>query len=316
MRLLITGAAGNLGGMLARHLLENSSHQLNLMVHKMPLPDEIAENDRVSVYRCDLGDPSTLKDACKGVDAIVHFAGVLFAPGPEKFLPTTNTGYARNLIDTAVDSGVGKFIIISFPHVEGPTSKERPCTDRQDIEPVSVHARTRLAAEKYLFERCKGTHMAPVSLRAGMVYGKDVLMVAFARKLAKMGLLAVWKDPTPIHLISIDDFNACCQAAAEDNRATGIYPLGDDAPCTLQEFLDFCCTVWGLAKPFRVPLWSVYAAAWMCETYARIFRTMTPFTVDFIRIGRVPYCCDTSRMKKDLLPELKYPALLDGKGIL
>lgn len=41
-----------------------------------------------------------------------------------------------------------------------------------------------------------------------------------------------------------------------------------------------------------------------------------PAPVDFIRIGMVPYCCDTTRMKKDRLPVLKYPTLEDGREIL
>lgn len=316
MRVLITGAAGNLGGMLARYLLDNTGWQLNLMTHEKPVAPELADDARASVFKCDLADPATLTNACEGVDAVVHFAGVLFAPDPEKFLPTTNTKYASNIIDKAVEAGAKKFIIISFPHVEGPTSREHPCTGRQDVDPVSMHAKTRLAAEKYLFERCKGTGTIPVSLRAGMVYGRDVLMVAFARKLASMWLLAVWGRPTPIHLISIDDFNECCRAAIENPDASGIYPLGDDAPTTLQRFLDVACRQWGYCKPPRVPVPLVFAAAWLCETYARIFGTRTPFTVDFIRIGMVPYFCDTTRMKKDLLPVLKYPALEDGRKIL
>jgi uncharacterized protein YbjT (DUF2867 family) len=44
MRLLITGAAGNLGSRLARSLLD-SRHELRLMVHRRPLPfdEEAAE---------------------------------------------------------------------------------------------------------------------------------------------------------------------------------------------------------------------------------------------------------------------------------
>jgi len=316
MRILITGAAGNLGGMLARYVLDNSGHSLNLMYHEKPVADDLLADGRATACRCDLADPASLADACKDADAIVHFAGVLFAPGPESFLPITNTLYTKNLVDAALGAGVKKFIIISFPHVEGPTSKERPCTDRQDLVPVSAHAKTRLAAEKYLFERCKSTAMRPISLRPGMVYGRDVLMIAFARKLAEMRLLGVWSEPLPIHLISLDDFNACCLAAVENPEAEGIYPVGDDMPSTLQELLDVCCMQWGLPKPWRVPLWSVYLSAWACENFARIFGTRTPFTVDFIRIGTVPYYCDTTRMKRDLLPRLKYPSLSDGKGIL
>lgn len=316
MRVLITGAAGNLGGFLARFLLAESHHFLNLMRHEKLVADDLARSDRTRVYPCDLGQPGTLAEVCSASDVIVHFAGVLFAPAPEEFLPLTNFVYAKNLIAAAVAGDVKRFILISFPHVAGPTSWEDPCTDRQDREPVSVHAKTRLAAEKYLLEKGKESGMRAIALRPGMVYGRDVLMVAFAKKLAEKKLLGVWRNPTPIHLLSLDDFNACCKAAIENPNAEGIYPLGDDGPTTLQDFLDTTCSHWGLSRPWRVPLWSVYVVAWLCETLATIFRTRTPFTVDFIRIGRVPYYCDTSRMKAELLPKLKYPTLKDGIGIL
>ena len=315
MEILITGAAGNLGGMLARHLLGTPAHALRLMEHRAPVAADL-RGERTRIVRCDLADPATLADACAGVDAVVHFAGVLFAPRPETFLPVTNFLYARHLVDAAARAGVRRFILVSFPHVEGPTSREDPCTDRQDREPASVHARTRLEAERYLFRKARETGLRAISLRPGMIYGRDVLMIAFARKLARRRLLAVWREPTPIHVLSIDDFNACCRAAIEKEGAGGIYPLGDDDPTTLQEFMDACCDRWGLPRPWRVPLWSVYAAAWGCERLAAVAGTRTPFTVDFIQIGRVPYRCDTRRMREDLLPALEHPRWREGLRIV
>ena len=316
MRVLITGAAGNLGGMLARYLLDSSDHVLNLMVHRHPVSADLAHHGRVNVYQCDLAKPETLLEVCAVSDVVVHFAGVLFAPRPEKFLPVTNVLYTQHLVNAAIAGTVKRFILISFPHVEGPTSLDDPCTGRQDREPVSVHAKTRLAAEQYLMEKARGSGMRAISLRPGMIYGREVLMMSFANKLARKRLLGVWKKATPIHLISIDDFNACCQTAIESPNAQGIYPLGDDGPTTLQDVLDALWNHWNVRKPWRVPVWSVYLVAGMCETFAKIARTRTPFTVDFIQIGRVPYYCDTSRMKAELLPRLKYPSFKEGLSIL
>lgn len=316
MRVLITGAAGNLGSLLARHLLKTSHHQIRLMVHKTPLPPDLNVKERTAVFPCNLANPNSLDQACVDSDVIVHFAGVLFAPNPKKFLSNTNTQYAKNLIDKAIEHNVRRFILISFPHVEGPTTQEHSCTNRLDGNPVSMHAKTRLAAEQYLFSKAGESKIGAISLRAGMIYGRDILMISFARKLARKFLLGVWRKPTPIHLISIDDFLECCTAAMNNPQASGIYPLGDDGPTTLQAFLDSACQQWGLYKPWRVPLWSVYIVAWTCERIAQLVSAKTPFTVDFINIGRAPYHCDTRRMKADLLPKLKYPTLDSGKVIL
>jgi hypothetical protein len=95
--------------------------------------------------QADLRDPATLGPALSGVDAVVHFAGVLFAPRPERFLPETNTRWFDHLVAAALEARVARLILVSFPHVEGPTSTDEPATGRLDREPVSVHARTRLA---------------------------------------------------------------------------------------------------------------------------------------------------------------------------
>src|SRR5579864_7902831 len=122
---LITGAAGNLGSILARHLLVRG-HRLRLMFHRKPLPEDLASARGASAVCADLGEPATLAPAVEGVAAVVHFAGVLFKPHPESFLSVTNTSWFANLLTAAVHAQVARVILISFPQVEGPTSFEHP----------------------------------------------------------------------------------------------------------------------------------------------------------------------------------------------
>ena len=90
---------------------------------------------------------------------------------------------------------------MSFPQVEGPTSVADPASGRLD-EPISAHARTRLAEERLLMERTRETSTTPIVLRFGMVYGRGILMVEAARWLARRRLLCVWREPTLLQLIS------------------------------------------------------------------------------------------------------------------
>ena len=158
--------------------------------------------------------------------------------------------------------------------------------------------------------------MVPVTLRAGMIYGRGVLMIEAARWLLRHHLLAVWRKPTWTHLLALPDFLSCVASAIEGDAVSGIYNLGDDEPLTLQEFLDTVANHWGFRKPWRSPKWSFYFAAACCETYAMIFRTRSPLTRDFIKIGMVSCVADTSRMKKELLPELAFPFLKKGLPLL
>ena len=286
------------------------------MWHRRPLPDDLTRASKVQVVRADLGDPSTLAAALDGVEVVVHFAGLLFAPRPERFLTTTNTTWFSNLVAAALDARVRRIVLSSFPQVEGPTSVEAPASGRLDREPVSVHARTRLEEEKLLFERTAGTATTPIILRFGMVYGRGILMTDAASWLARRRLLCVWREPTLIQLLSTRDFLRATEAAIVAPGAHGIYHVGDDRPVMLQDFLDQACEAWGCRRPWRVPFWAIVTAAALCELTALTFRTRSPLTRDFVRLGRVPHWGDTRRARLDLIPELEHPTLETGLATL
>jgi nucleoside-diphosphate-sugar epimerase len=307
--ILITGAAGNLGSLLARYILENEKDlSLILMQHRKKVPGDISGNLRAQVRNADLSVTKTLHECLDGADVIVHFAGVLFKAGPEKFLPETNTRYFKNLVDVANQKNIKRIILISFPHVEGPTSRKNPATGRLDGRPVSVHARTRLEEEQFLFKNIEN----PVSLRVGMVYGKGILMIDAAEWFARRRLLGVWQTSTDIHLISKTDFCRAVVAAVKNESAKGIFHVGDEGHDTLQSFLDYACETWGCKKPWRMPLWLIYCAAYGFESVSKVFGTLSPLTKDFIDIGRVSYYGDTFRFRKELLAELKFRNVNEG----
>jgi len=149
-----------------------------------------------------------------------------------------------------------------------------------------------------------------------MVYGRGVLMIDAARWLAQRRLLGVWREPTIYQLLSVSDYLQAAEAAILKPGIEGIYHVGDEAPVSLQTFLDEACRVWSCRRPFRVPVWSVYAAAGLCELAAALTGKPAPFTRDFIRIGRVPHWGDTRRARAELIPTLRYPTLEAGLGTI
>ena len=227
---------------------------------------------------------------------------------PTKFLFQTNLGYFKNLIAAAKTKNINRIVLISFPHVEGPTSRISPATGKLDGNPISVHARTRLEEEIHLFNEYKNG----VSLRVGMVYGKGILMIEAAEWFAKRWILGVWKESTEIHLISKTDFCRAVVEAIKNEDTAGIYHIGDEGNDTLQSFLDLACDIWGVKKPWRMPLWLIYLAAEVFELVSRAFGTLSPLTKDFIDIGRVSYYGDTTTFREELLPVLTFPTINDG----
>lgn len=310
-RIAITGAAGNLGNLLAQGL-QKENVSLNLLIHKKEITEELASKENVSVFKVDLANKHTLSDALKGVDTIVHFAGVLFKANPEKFLPKTNTFYFNNLLDVAISKKVKRIILISFPHVEGETTPDNPAKGVLTGTPESMHARTRLEEEKLLFSYGRQYNFEAVSLRVGMVYGEGILMIDAAQWFARHYLLGVWRKPTHIHLISKTDFVDATIAATTKENIQGIYDIGDDGVQTLQQFLDDITAYRGNHKPWRMPVWMIMTAARGFELFSAIFNVVSPLTVDFVKIGMASYYGNNERMKSELLPRLKYPTYKDG----
>lgn len=310
-RIAITGAAGNLGGLLAQGM-KNLDVQLNLLIHNKDVDNNLKTCTNTHVFKVDLADKDTLVKSLTDVDVIVHFAGVLFKANPEKFLPTTNRQYFNNLLDVAVTQKVKRVILISFPHVEGESTPQQPAKGILDASPDSMHARTRLEEEKLLFHYGNSFGFEAVSLRVGMVYGSGILMIDAGQWFARHCLLGIWRKPTYIHLISKVDFVNATIAAALKPSINGIYHIGDDGVQTLQEFLDDITTYKGYHKPWRMPVWMIMTAARVFEFFSWTFGVRSPLTVDFIKIGMVSYYGDTKRMKEELLQELEYTTYKEG----
>jgi nucleoside-diphosphate-sugar epimerase len=285
------------------------------MIHKQPI-EYVIKRPNVEIVQADLGEQDSLQAICREVDCIVHFAGVLFQPWPERFLPTTNVEYVDHLLQAATAEGVGKFVLVSFPHVEGESTPDEPASGVLDGQPESIHAQTRLAAEKLLLRASQGTSLQPIILRSGMIYGRGVLMIEVARRLMRWGLLPVWYKPTWIHLLALPDFLRAVEAAIDHPTLTGVVNLGDGYPLTLQHFLDLTAQHWGYPRPVRLPSPAFYLAASLVELYASIFGTAAAITRDFIRIGMASYTADTSRMTKELLQRLDYPTIEEGLALL
>jgi uronate dehydrogenase len=112
-RLLITGAAGNMGHLL-RPLLRRDGRILRLA--------DIAEIDDVhpdeEVMSVDVTDPAAVAKACQDVDAVLHLGG-LSTEAPFDDLLAVNVVGTRNLLQAAVDAGVGRVILASSNHAAG-----------------------------------------------------------------------------------------------------------------------------------------------------------------------------------------------------
>ena len=107
---LLTGAAGGLGTLM-RDLLPDYGHTLRLLdLHPIE-----GEPDAVVA---DLADKDAVRDAVRGVDAIIHLAGISLEAPFEKILKANIEG-TYNLYEAARLEGVPRIVFASSNHAVG-----------------------------------------------------------------------------------------------------------------------------------------------------------------------------------------------------
>ncbi|MGW3650620.1 NAD-dependent epimerase/dehydratase family protein [Streptomyces sp. NPDC000878] len=111
---LLTGAAGGLGTLM-RELLPSYGYELRLFDL---LPIE-GEPDAITA---DLTDRAALREAVRGVDAIVHLAGISLESSFDKILRANIEG-TYNLYEAAREEGVGRIVFASSNHAVGFTPR-------------------------------------------------------------------------------------------------------------------------------------------------------------------------------------------------
>ncbi|MEU1315688.1 NAD-dependent epimerase/dehydratase family protein [Streptomyces tibetensis] len=113
---LLTGAAGGLGTLM-RDLLPAYGYDLRLLDLR---PIE-GEPDAITA---DLADRDAVREAVRGVDAILHLAGISLEAPFEKILKANIEG-TYHLYEAAREEGVGRIVFASSNHAVGYTPRPR-----------------------------------------------------------------------------------------------------------------------------------------------------------------------------------------------
>ncbi|WP_230543359.1 NAD-dependent epimerase/dehydratase family protein, partial [Streptomyces griseus] len=114
---LLTGAAGGLGTLM-RELLPAYGYDLRLF-------DLVPVEDEPQAITADLNDRKALREAVRGVDAIIHLAGISLESTFDKIL-TANIQGTHALYEAAREEGVRRIVAASSNHVIGYTPRPGP----------------------------------------------------------------------------------------------------------------------------------------------------------------------------------------------
>lgn len=109
--ILVVGASGDLGGLVARTLLAQG-RPVRILVRDRLADDDSLVAGGAEAVTGDLKDPGTLRAACDGVEAIVTTANSIGRGGADTIESVDRVGN-RNLVDAAAGANVGRFVFVS-----------------------------------------------------------------------------------------------------------------------------------------------------------------------------------------------------------
>ena len=112
-RLLMTGAAGNMGRLL-RPFLRRDERVLRLA--DVVEVDDARPGEEIVV--ADVTDPTIVTKICQDVDAVLHLGGISTEAPFEEVIAVNVVG-TRNVLQAAVDTGVPRVLLASSNHAAG-----------------------------------------------------------------------------------------------------------------------------------------------------------------------------------------------------
>lgn len=126
----------------------------------------------------DLADRTSIREAMRGVDVVVHLAARVHvmdehAADPEAEFRRVNVGGTQLLLEEAGEQGIGLFVLTSSVKAVGERSAV-PWTEATVPAPVDPYGRSKLEAEKAVEEASGRVGFPSAILRLPLVYGTGV----------------------------------------------------------------------------------------------------------------------------------------------
>ncbi len=167
---LITGVNGFIGSHLARRILKEGNRVRGL-VRKTSDLDYIKDLEIELVYG-DVTFPETLGDALRGVDRVVHVAGIASDWGVFRDFYRVNFQGTLDMARAAVEAGVKRFVHISSTAVHGFGYRDIDESHPKGTK-LNAYSETKRLAEEWLVTFSRTVKMEVTVFRPGNVYGPD-----------------------------------------------------------------------------------------------------------------------------------------------
>jgi nucleoside-diphosphate-sugar epimerase len=274
---LVTGVNGFIGSHVAERLL-SLGWKVRGIVRPASDLSFIAGMD-LQLFEGDVTDGKTLAEPMRGVELVVHLAGLASDWGPYGVFYRVNVEGTRNTARAASEAGACRFVHIGTTAIQG-------FGGFKDLEESAPAARTPFAycetkkiAEAWLFEFASATRMEVTSIRPGNVFGprdhtfiEKYLDAMAAGKAGYVGGGRTLTCPTYVENL-VDGIMSACSAPGAPGEA---FFITDGLDITWREFTEAFAAELGFRAPrLSIPFPAAYAAGAAWEGFYRLIGSTT-----------------------------------------
>lgn len=172
---LITGAAGFLGKVIVREILDPASPVKPSFVRIFDRkPYDGTMDDRIEAVIGDIRDKHAVDNACRGIDLVIHSAAIVdWGTYPDSEIYGVNTWGTENILQSCKRNGV-KYLV--FTSSLDAIYSGKPLVDVDETAPYPAEHTTSYCRSKYLAEKLvkesSGDGLISCILRPSDIYGE------------------------------------------------------------------------------------------------------------------------------------------------
>lgn len=310
MKVLVTGASGFLGSHVAERLTK-AGHSVRVLVRKTSNRKFLETLPGIELAEGSVEDLARVEEAVKGVDAIVHSAGIVKARSKDEYFATNVQG-TKNLLEAAKKHcpGLIRFVHVSSLEAAGPSADGAPVPVSQEA-PCTEYGRSKLLAEKACLAFKDDLNIT--ILRPTAIYGPRDVEILEAFRSVKKRVLPITGDGTTKYtfIYGPDCAEACVKAITAKVPSGSIYFVADGDIWEQKASMQKIEEAFGTRSILRkgIPFGVVKAAAFFVEAYGKAANKAVMLTREKAAMLEKHFVCDPKETREALgwEPQVKWP---------